>query len=88
MAPLARWTQMDSPVELANDEEVGRDGSHTTPPTQPLSPSGLTGGSMAPPARWTPMDSPVKPANDKTLRRGQTYGAGPPSIAHTNMRRS
>ena len=32
--------------------------------TPPLSPSGLTGGSMAPPARWVEMDSPVKPAND------------------------
>ena len=63
MSPPARWTEMDSPVESANDAgEWGPVLRHA--PTPPLSPSGLTGGSMTPPARWTEMDSPVKPAND------------------------
>ena len=67
MAPSARWTTMDSPVKPANDEGRGRHGGsrHAHHPTSPLSPSGLTGGSISPPARWTQMDSPVKPANDE-----------------------
>ena len=63
MGRPARWVEMDSPVKPANDDGVsGTEGARA--PTQPPSPSGLTGGSMARPARWTEMDSPVKPAND------------------------
>ena len=63
MAPPARWTEMDSPVKPANDDEAGgTEGART--PTQPPSPSGLTGGSIYPSARWISMESPVKPATD------------------------
>ena len=68
MAPLARWAKMDSPVKPANDDGAGgTEGARASTP--PLSPSGLTGGSMSPPARGTQMDSPVKPANDRRETR-------------------
>ena len=38
MARPARWGQMDSPVKPANDDGAGRgpDGSHATPPPNPV----------------------------------------------------
>ena len=75
MARSACWTAMDSPVKPANDDGVsGTEGARAPP--QPLSPSGLTGGSMMPPARWTQMDSPVKPANDADGRGWPGVGPG------------
>ena len=64
MSPPARWPEMDSPVKPAND--AGECGAGVAPRLHltPLSPSGLTGGSISPPARWTQRESPVKPAND------------------------
>ena len=63
MAPAARWTKMDSPVKPANDDgEWGPVLRHAS--TSPVSPSGLTGGSISPPTRWTQMESPVEPADD------------------------
>ena len=65
MEPPARWMQMESPVEPANDEEAGGMKGACASPHHP-SPSGLTGGSMGPLARWIQMESPVKPEGDKT----------------------
>ena len=63
MFPSARWPEMDSPVEPAND--AGECGAGVASRLHlPLSPSGLTGGSISPSARWTQRESPVKPAND------------------------
>ena len=80
MAPPARWTEMESPVEPANDDGAGgTEGAYA--PAQPPSPSGLTGGSMMPPARWAEMESPVEPANDDGVS-GTEIARAPPHLRH------